>query len=525
MVTIRIHVQELTEMLDRELSHLKLIQEQLEISKVATIKFVATTVDSFKGEAGDSTRAFLNEAYQPLQEKVLLISLRFKELLTDFNTDAAEKFGLHGILNEEYLQQEYLPNFSRFTHEEIENVKEINQIINEINEFFSFQNLNIYEIEEANYNMKQEVTKIIIQLHDFNTKWMNNFKEIQQMQDELDVMLDELDESKVSPMSYKTGMINYSSEEAEFLLTMKNQFGFSEEEAAIMYKVYLVLKSQTDNEVEAFKLFFAYMGGVCYGDQDMLGIEAWGIVSGTLNEADLKVKLIELGLSEDEYNLLNKAIVNQHNICAWSSVEEYTKAILQKDFNSMSEEEQSRCEFLFEQFKGSTDFAHMSVTLAAQLHSDTFKWTGSVYSGLENGIYSVEDNAGYAGDIFGVFGALPSMGKDDYRADLDAINLAKAMSENSSGGINVFNDYYNKIEAGELNRANEFVKNIGDGSTEKGFKVIQEQITNHLVNYSQRGIIFDYFGGGMKQIEDHIEVSLKFIKNLKEGNNEWNEDE
>lgn len=49
MVTIRIHVQELTKMLDRELSHLKLIQEQLEISKAATIKFVATTVDSLKG--------------------------------------------------------------------------------------------------------------------------------------------------------------------------------------------------------------------------------------------------------------------------------------------------------------------------------------------------------------------------------------------------------------------------------------------------------------------------------------------
>ncbi|MCD2224118.1 hypothetical protein LAX75_05350 [Listeria cossartiae] len=113
--------------------------------------------------------------------------------------------------------------------------------------------------------------------------------------------------------------------------------------------------------------------------------------------------------------------------------------------------------------------------------------------------------------------------KSTLRADLDTINLAKAMNENSSGGINVINDYYNKIEAGELNRANEFVKNIGDGSTEKGFKVIQEQMTNHIVNYSQRGIIFDYFGGGMKQIEDHIEVSLKFIKNLKEGNNEWNE--
>ncbi|WP_239256293.1 hypothetical protein [Listeria ilorinensis] len=341
------------------------------------------------------------------------------------------------------------------------------------------------------------------------------------MQDELDAMLDQLDDSKVSPMSYKAGTINYSSEEAEFILTMKNQFGFSEEEAEIMYKVYLALKSQTDNEVEAFKLFFAYMGAFCYGEQDMLGIEAWGIVSGTLNEADLKAKLLELGLNEDEYALLSKAIVNQHNICAWSSVEEYTKAILEKDYDLMSEEEQNRCDFLFDQFKGTTDFAHMSVTLAAQLHSDTFKWTGSVYTGVENGIYSVEDNAGYAGDIFGVFGAFPSMGKDDYCADLDAINLAAAMSKKTSGGLNVINDYYNKIDAGELNRANEFVTNVGDGSREKGFEIIEGQITDHLVNYSHKGMVFDYLNGGMEQVEDHIEVSLQFIKNLKEGNNEW----
>lgn len=69
------------------------------------------------------------------------------------------------------------------------------------------------------------------------------------------------------------------------------------------------------------------------------------------------------------------------------------------------------------------DFPHMSATISVYAHDSIFKGLAKNYVVQFNGIYDLEANCGYVGDICGTNGTMPSMNKDDYAADLDAVNI------------------------------------------------------------------------------------------------------
>ena len=50
-------------------------------------------------------------------------------------------------------------------------------------------------------------------------------------------------------------------------------------------------------------------------------------------------------------------------------------------------------------------------------------------------------------------GLQPSLGNDDYKADLDADNIVNLYNNSSEDYLTVVNTYYNDIESGALNRA------------------------------------------------------------------------
>ncbi|MBF2349411.1 hypothetical protein IA940_07600 [Listeria marthii] len=518
---MKIDARELNELVNENTAALTNEYEVLSDAITATTAFTTETQEFFKGKTADASRAYLQEVYQPIQQKILQINEQLTKILKSYQDDAEAQFGANGLVDIPAIQMEYKLHLNQLTDREMQEYRELNNLIQEANEFIAFPTSNLGLFEELHHDGIAEIAKINMQLEGFETRWSKEFSKIENLQAELDAMLTQVDNNKITPTSYQAGMILFEKGKVEFLSAMKIQFGFNEAEAEIMYTLYLNLRKQSANEAEAFERFFAYMGAFYYGDNEKYGFEAWGIIAGTLNESNLKAKLLELGITEEEYKILSTAIINQHNVCAWDSVEDYTAAIFEVDYNALSQAERDRYTTLFEQFNGTIDFAHMSVTLAAQLHSDGLKWFGSVYGGIENGVYSAEDNAGYAGDIFGVFDAAPSMSNDDYRADLDAVNLSAIIHSGVPDGIKAITDYYSKIESGELNRANEFLRNIGAGSVEKGYTIIEQQITDHMVNYSQKGMVFDYFNGGTKKVEEHLVVSFQFLQNLKEKNNEW----
>lgn len=118
------------------------------------------------------------------------------------------------------------------------------------------------------------------------------------------------------------------------------------------------------------------------------------------------------------------------------------------------------------------DFAHLCATLCAELYDDERDDKGStmysiIISRLEgyNGIGDLPANAGWVGDVCGTNGKKPSFGQDDYRSDLDAVNLAHLIDETNNNLFRIMNDYYDGIYTnldgpyvyGDINRANIFI--------------------------------------------------------------------
>ena len=74
---------------------------------------------------------------------------------------------------------------------------------------------------------------------------------------------------------------------------------------------------------------------------------------------------------------------------------------------------------------GHADFTHQSITMATHLNPSSFQLS-DVYGGIEH----VKDLSGWEGDTtFNATDKKPSIGEDDYKADLDSVNLIGRMQE------------------------------------------------------------------------------------------------
>lgn len=115
----------------------------------------------------------------------------------------------------------------------------------------------------------------------------------------------------------------------------------------------------------------------------------------------------------------------------------------------------------------------MSVIISVYDHWSIFEIPASIRASQYNGIYDLEANCGYIGNICGTNGAKPSMNKGDYAADLDAVNLYQCYTVNKDKSIyKIFIDYYQGLMQNRINRANMFLENIS-----------MEKITKHRNKY------------------------------------------
>ncbi|WP_156009879.1 hypothetical protein [Streptococcus ruminantium] len=61
------------------------------------------------------------------------------------------------------------------------------------------------------------------------------------------------------------------------------------------------------------------------------------------------------------------------------------------------------------------------------------------------------------------------MGNDDYRADLDTVNITSMMQKNKMDYISASNLYYDGISSGAYTRANVFKQNISLADVKKQY--------------------------------------------------------
>lgn len=103
---------------------------------------------------------------------------------------------------------------------------------------------------------------------------------------------------------------------------------------------------------------------------------------------------------------------------------------------------------------GHADFTHQSITMATHLNPNQVQ-LADVYGGREH----VKDLSGWEGDTtFNANDMKPSIGEDDYKADLDSVNLIGRMQKGQSYD-QAISSYYADLQKDSSQREREFLKN------------------------------------------------------------------
>lgn len=246
-----------------------------------------------------------------------------------------------------------------------------------------------------------------------------------------------------------------------FAASMLNNFKLGGYVSANLFEFYDNLKDKMGTR-EANLRFAQTIAACCYE-----GVK-WDMMSGW-DEDSSKDYMMENGLSERTAESIVKEIREQHK-------------------NALS--------------NNTIDMAHMFFTIATYLNEDDA--LGSAASTLTTG-FCDEIIAGFGGDVFGVGIKMPapvytftpsgqmimlgysgeidlefiepSMGNDDYMADLDSVNLSRRLLCNKNESIiDVVMNYYEELNSGKNNRAEAFLENMG--GQEKFYNMMKDALEN-----------------------------------------------
>ena len=300
----------------------------------------------------------------------------------------------------------------------------------------------------------------------------------------------------------------------KFIQTIRQQYGFSRTESEILLNLYQKLEKEYGSKkanIEFFKIVASYS----YGDKSY---GAWQVVGGLYSPNGvnginvginyrMKSVLRKYGLKDDEIDTIQKAIQNQHNFTNLKKIQEtdseaeltqkldagaskaYGKDVRYADLDA---NQKSRIRELLSQFGGTTDYSHMAATISAHYTVNHF---------IEN----EDDLAGWQGDVAGTMGLPPSLGNDDYRSDLDAVNIYNKM-KNGDSVVDVTNSYYDSVERTSGYRAYEFVQNIGEGDYTKGMNKLEETYKLYVSSHSsERSSNFEKFMNAIQHFQKDLD--------------------
>lgn len=326
-----------------------------------------------------------------------------------------------------------------------------------------------------------------------------------------------------APPNWQTAVLDSSSgpqhefdSKEAFVESMQREFGFDAYTAGLMWKVYEHLVQEDEERRSALaqrwgegwthanfqpvanRRFFAIMASSSY---ESMKWEIIAEVPGPLDRLPSYTKHIDFGLTRNELAFLKNSIDTQH-------IESNLKSNRSKG-----------------------DFAHLCATAATILKEDgPVDWLAALYATQYNGVASIDAQAGYIGDAMGTNGASPSMGPADYKADLDAVNLARRLQQSDEGLPSILGEYYTGIEDGRINRADEFVRNTGWGTLEQqreafiAHAALQIQMENPSRFNEADPLGFEQAQkDALAAAKEQASLYDTFLQNLKEGNNEMEE--
>jgi putative cytosolic protein len=317
---------------------------------------------------------------------------------------------------------------------------------------------------------------------------------------------------------------DYSQDELKYKESLKVQYGFDDKTSRIIVKLKRnIYKDSRIKDDEKDYVLTRLLGGLVYGHEEnsLLNQTMWNNTAGfgqlesQVPEFALKIKgqFKKYGdLTDSEYNYLKYKVRIQHGDYSPLSDDNrlnYKKnmevaighTLTEKEFNKLWNNQ-------VDSFKSKTDFAHQYITMSTHLYRRPR------FADLIGGREKTNDISGWLGDTTSAAGDPPSIGNDDYKVDLDSVNITSLMKKNNISFIEASNKYYNNLENGTYNRAEEFKKNIPLNKVEDK---IFEQLRVYYVDKDNRPVSKP---STIDDIKKNYPQTYNFIKSLDNNQND-----
>lgn len=487
-------------------------QSQLQSSSVATMcqsqveayqalqsaiqKFSEDT-ESLKGDAYDSARSFFASVLLPLSKGGQLYAETFsqaiKKLPDDYQTMVDSKSWREDDLLDKIRQEEQM----------IAYLDEVNQSLSSLTmdseEKGRLRRSNV-ELMRGHHANKRVYETILKDLRAYDSYSGGLFDDLNSIDVQLSRGLSQIESSwdakqgvfKVpSDLTWANYLTAYSDtkdmrlsrQEKAFVQTMMAEYGFDAETAQQLLTIKQGIDKKFPTSSQEFRdyIFLRVVGAANYNDF------RWNETAGGLGQYFYKefvsdpqtgqkwitLKPIveiyqELGLKEEKAKELYYNLRLQHEMAGGKidNIEkvkeneiDYNKAKLkyEKVYGTSGNFDQ----FWDEKLKaysnngaGHADFTHQSITMATHLNPNQVQ-LADIYGGRER----VKDLSGWEGDTtFNANDMKPSIGEDDYKADLDSVNLIGRMQKGQSYD-QAISSYYADLQKDSSQREREFLKN------------------------------------------------------------------
>ena len=485
-------------------------QSQLQSSSVATMcqsqveayqdlqsaiqKFSEDT-ESLKGDAYDSARSFFASVLLPLSKGGQLYAETFsqaiKKLPEDYQTMVDTKSWREDDLLDKIRQEEQM----------IAYLYEVNQSFSALS-LDSEKKGNNTELIRGHHANKRIYETILGDLRAYDSYSGGLFDDLDSIDVQLSRGLTQIETSwdakkgvfKVpSDLAWANYLTAYadtkdlklSRQEKAFVQTMMAEYGFDAETAQQLLTIKQGIDKKFPNSSQEFRdyIFLRVVGAANYdGFQwnetaEHLKTYFYNVTVGssiTGKSRTVEKPLLEifkkLGIKEETD--AKKLIYNlrlQHEMAGG----DYKKAKQIKQFDyKFYEKAKTTYESIygssadFDQFwntklkaysnngAGHADFTHQSITMATHLNPNQVQ-LADIYGGRER----VKDLSGWEGDTTkNATDKKPSIGEDDYKADLDSVNLIGRMQQGQSYD-QAISSYYADLQKDSTLREREFLKN------------------------------------------------------------------
>ena len=488
-------------------------QSQLQSSSVATMcqsqveayqdlqsaiqKFSEDT-ESLKGDAYNSARSFFASVLLPLSKGGQLYAETFsqaiKKLPEDYQTMVDSKSWREDDLLDKIRQEEQM----------IAYLDEVNQSLSSLTmdseEKGRLRRSNV-ELMRGHHANKRVYETILSDLRSYDSYSGGLFDDL----DSIDVQLSRGLAQIETSWDAKTGVFkipsdltwaNYltaysdtkdmqlSRQEKAFVQTMMAEYGFDAETAQQLLTIKQGIDKKFPTSSQEFRDYvFLRVVGAAYYD----GVQ-WNETAGYLKnyffdevvsspstvekmrvEKPLLEIFQELGLKEEKAKELYYNLRLQHELASGKA--SYSNKLKSEDpelyetfkkrYSEVYNKEEGFDKFWDEKLKaysnngtGHADFTHQSITMATHLNPSSFQLS-DFYGGREH----VKDLSGWEGDTTkNATDKKPSIGEDDYKADLDSVNLIGRMQEGQAYD-QAISSYYADLQKDSSQREREFLKN------------------------------------------------------------------